>query len=187
MSLLFGLVLTQENIVKQINLLPWREHKNKLKIRQFVILWFGVSCSCFVLLFITSIVIMQQIKHYQLSSNRILLKLKTISPIVQKIKKLHYEEQELKKIIKITHRNRQQLRKILDFMTHLKYLLSPDIFIRLIEFYPPYFILIMHASSEKQYLKTIKALQIKYSSKLKDFIINKSKDLTLDFIIKMTF
>lgn len=72
-------------------------------------------------------------------------------------------------------------------IAHLKYLLSPDIFIRLIEFYPPYFILIMHANSEERYLKIIKALRIKYNSKLKSLIFNKSKNLTLDFIVKITF
>lgn len=173
--------------MKKINLLPWREHKNKLKVRQFFIVWFCVSFLCFILLFTTKIILSKQIKHYQLGYNRILFQIKAISPIVQEIKKLQYEEQTLTKIIKITQLNHQQLKKILDLMTHLKYLLSPDIFIRLIEFYPPYFILVMHADSEKEYLKIIKALRIKYNSKLKSLIFNKSKDLTLDFIVKIIF
>ena len=52
---------------------------------------------------------------------------------------------------------------------------------------PPYFCLIMHVNSEKKYLKMIKALQIKYNSNLQALIINKSKDLSLDFIVKITF
>lgn len=173
--------------MKEINLLPWREHKNKLKIRQFFIVLSCISFLCFILLFTVKIIISQQIKHYQLAYGRILLQIKARSSILYEIKKLQYEEQVLTKIIKITQLNHQQLRKILDLIAHLKYLLSPDIFIRLIEFYPPYFILIMHANSEERYLKIIKALRIKYNSKLKSLIFNKSKNLTLDFIVKITF
>lgn len=173
--------------MKRINLLPWREHENKLKIRQFVIFFLCASCLCFILLFTVRIIIIQQIKHYQLAYDHILLKIKATSPIMHEMKKLKYEELALTKIIKIIQLNHQQLRKILDLMVHLRYLLSPDIFIRLIEFYPPYFILIMHANSEKRYLKFIKYLQIKYNSKLQSLIVNKSKDLALDFIVKITF
>lgn len=171
--------------MKQINLLPWREQKNQLKIKQFVIVWLCVAFSCLLLLFISRALIIQKINHYQLVYDQILLQIKTTSPMVQEIKKLQYEEQLLTKIIKITLLNHQQFRKILDLLAHLKYLLSPDIFIRLIEFYPPYIILIMHANSEKRYLNIIKYLQIKYNSKLKTLIINKSKNSALDFIVKM--
>jgi Tfp pilus assembly protein PilN len=143
--------------VKQINLLPWRELKSKLKKRQFVIVWLCVSCSCLILLFTEKILIIQQIKHYQLAHGHILLQLKATSLIVHEIKKLQYEEKELTKIIKIIHSNHQQIKKILDFINHLKYLISPDIFVRLIEFHPPYLRLIMHANSEEKYLTLIRA------------------------------
>ena len=170
--------------MNQINLLPWRERKNKVKIRQFVILWFGVSGSCFILVLIASMVIIHQIKHYQVAYRHILLQIKTTSPLVHEVKKLQYEEQELSKIIKITQFNHQQLRKFLDFIAHLKYLITPDIFVRLIEFHPPYLSLIMHADSEKKYLTFIKVLQFKYDPKLQ-WLILKSQGSQLDFVVQM--
>ncbi|MGC1855007.1 MAG: hypothetical protein WA659_06525 [Candidatus Aquirickettsiella sp.] len=171
--------------MKQINLLSWREHRKKLKISQFFIVWFGTLCTCFILLFITKILIIKQIKHYQLVSNHILLQIKTLSPTVQKTKKLKLASKELKKIIKIVQTNHQKIKKILDFITHLKYLITPDIFLRLIEFNPPYLNLVMHASSEKKYLTFIKFLQFKYDQKLQWVMFNKSQDLQCDFLIQM--
>jgi len=173
--------------VKRINLLPWREHRKKLKIRQFVIVWFGVSCSCLILLFTAKILIIQQIKHYQFASDRVLLQIKTTSPIMQEIKKLQFASIELTKIIKIVQANHRQIIKILDFITHLKYLITPDIFVCLIEFNPPYLSLVMHASSEKKYLTFIRFLQSKYNQKLQWLILNKSQDLQCDFMVQMMF
>jgi Tfp pilus assembly protein PilN len=173
--------------MKKINLLPWREQQNKLKTRQFAIVWFGVSCSCLILLFITKILIVQQIKHYQLAHESVLLQIKIVSPIVQKIKELQFLSKQLMKIIKIIQVNHQQVIKILDFMNHLKYLITPDIYMRLIEFHSPFLSLVMHANSEKEYLSFIKFLQFKYDPKLRWLILNKSQDLQLDFIVQMLF
>lgn len=173
--------------MKQINLLPWREHKNKLKVRRFVIIWFYVSCSCLILLFVTKILIIQQIKHYQLAYERIYLQMENISPIVQEIKKLQYKEKELTNIIKKIKTNSQQVKKILDFISHLKYLLTPDIFIRLIAFHPPYLSLIMHANSKKGYIKFKKLLQLNFDSKLQSLILNQFQNLQLDFVVQMLF
>jgi hypothetical protein len=172
--------------MKQINLFPWREQEIKSKIKQFILIWFGVSCVCFSLLFIANIVIIQQIKNYQLISQRIFFKLKNSAYKIQEMRKLKYEKKELTRIIKITQVNHYKLRKILEFLIYLEYLIAPDIFIQLIEFYPPYFILIMHSSTEKNYFKIIKSLKIKNKYKLNVQIINKAKDsLSLDFLIKM--
>ncbi len=147
---------------------------------------FGVSCLCFILLFTANAMIIQQIKNYQRMRHRISMNLKASSYEMQEIKKLKYEKKELTKIIKTTQINHHQLRKVLDFMIHLEYLITPDIFIRMIEYYPPYFILNMHASSEKKYLKIIEIMKIKYNFKLKTLIFIKSKDdLALDFLIKI--
>ena len=173
--------------MKKINLLPWRKQQNKLKTRQFFIVWFGVSCSCLILILITKILIIQQIKHYQLACESVLLQIKTASPIVQKIKRLQFLEKELTKIVKIIQFNHQQVIKILDFINNLKYLITPDIFIRLLEFHSPYLNLVMHADSEKKYLTFIKSLQFKYGSKLQWLILQKSQDLQLDFIVQILF
>lgn len=173
--------------MKKINLLPWREHKNKLKIRRFIIVWFYVSCSCLILIFVSKILIIHQIKHYQLAYERIFLQMKNISPIVQEMKKLQYKEKELTNIIKKIKINNQQVKKILDFISHLKYLLTPDIFIRLIAFHPPYLSLIMHANSKKEYIKFKKLLQLNFDSKLYSQIFNEFKNLQLDFIVQMSF
>jgi hypothetical protein len=173
--------------VKKINLLPWREHKNKLKVRRFVIVWFYISCSCLILLFVTKVLITQQIKHYQLAYERIFLQMKNISPIVQEMRKLQYKEKELSNIIKKIKTNNQQVKKVLDFISHLKYLLTPDIFIRLIAFHPPYLSLIMHANSKKEYIKFKRLLQLNFDSKLQSQIFNQFDNLQLDFVIQKIF
>lgn len=173
--------------MNQINLLPWREQENKLKIRQFIIVWFGISCSCLILLFTAKILIIQQMKHYQLAYEDVLLKIKTLSPKVREIKQLQFASKELNKIIKVVQINHQQVKKILDFITHLKYLISPDIFVRLIEFHPPYVNLVMHAGSKKEYLTLIKFLKLKYDHEVRWLILDKSQDLQLDFMIQMMF
>lgn len=171
--------------MKQINLLPWREHRNKLKIRQFVIIWFGVSCSCIILLFIAKILIIQQIKNYHRDSDGILLQIKTLSPRIQAIKQLELSSKELYKIVKIIQVNHQQIKKILDFIVKLKYLITPDIFVRFIEFDPPYLSLVMHADSKKEYLNFIQLLQFKYHSQLRWWILR--NNIQTDFIVQMLF
>ena len=173
--------------MKQINLLPWREHKNKLKTRRFIIVWFYVTCTCLILIFVTKILIIQQIKHYQLAYQRIFLQMKNISPKVQGMKKLQYKEKELAYIIKNIKTNHQQVKKILNFINHLEYLITPDIFIHLIAFHPPYLSLIMHAKSKKEYLKFKKLLKLKLNSKLQLLILNQFQNLQLDFVVQMIF
>lgn len=173
--------------MKQINLLPWREQQNKLKKKQFFIIWFGVSCSCIIFLFTAKILIAQQIKYYQLAYNGIFLQIKTLSPTMEKIKQLQFASKELEKIVKIVQVNHQQLKKILDFIIHLKQLIPPDIFVRFIEFHSPCLNLIMHANSENKYLTFIKFLQLKYDQKLQWVMLNKSQDLQCDFLVQMTF
>lgn len=173
--------------MKQINLLPWREHKNKLKTRRFIIVWFYVTCTCLILIFITKILIIQQIKHYQLAYQRIFLQMKNISPKVQEIKKLQYKEKELAYIIKNIKTNHQQVKKILNFINHLEYLITPDIFIHLIAFHPPYLNLIMHAKSKKEYIKFKNLLKLKFNSKLQSLILNQFQNLQLDFVVPMIF
>lgn len=172
--------------MKQINLLPWREHEKKSKIKKIFMIWFGVSCVCFSLLFIARITILQQVKNYQQISHSILLKLKTSAYKIHEIKKLQYEKKELIKMIKITRANHHQLGKILEFLMHFKYLVTPDLFIRFIEFCPPYFLLIMHASTEKKYFKIIKSMKVKFNYKLKTLIFNRSNDdSAIDFLVKV--
>ncbi len=173
--------------MKQINLLPWREHKNKLKIRRFIIVWFYVSCTCLMFIFVTKILIIQQIKHYQLAYQRIFLQMKNISPVVQEIEKLQFKEKELTSITKNIKTNHQQVKKILNFINHLKYLITPDIFIHLVAFHPPYLSLIMHAKSKKEYIKFKKLLQLKFDSKLQSLILNQFQNLQLDFVVQMIF
>lgn len=173
--------------MKQINLLPWREHKNKLKIRRFILVWFYISCSCLILIFVTKILIIQQIKHNQLAYQRIFLQIKNISPIIQEIKKLQYKEKELTNIIKNIKSNHQQVKKILNFISHLKYLITPDIFIHLVAFHPPYLSLIMHAKSKNEYIKFKKLLQLQFDSKLQSLILNQFQNLQLDFVVQMIF
>ncbi len=173
--------------MKQINLLPWREHRNKLKIRQFFIVWFGISCSCIILLFTAKLLIIQQIKHYQLASDGILLQIKTLSPTIQAIKQLQFSAKELQKIVRIIRANHHKIKKILDFIVQLKHLITPDIFVRFIEFHAPYLSLVMHANSEKEYLKFIKLLQFKVDPKLQWWMLRKSQDIQTDFIVQMLF
>lgn len=140
--------------------------------------WFCVSCFCLILLFSTKILIIQQTKNYQLAYDRTFLQIKNIAPIVQEIK-------ELTSIIKIIKTNRQQVIKILEFITHLKYLITPDIFVRLIAFHPPYLSLIMHANSEKEYVKFKESLQLKFDSKLQWLILKQFHNLQMDFVVQM--
>ncbi|MFZ0218657.1 MAG: hypothetical protein WAL30_00400 [Candidatus Aquirickettsiella sp.] len=170
--------------MKQINLLPW-EQKNKLEKRQFLIVWVGALSLCIIFLFFVQVIIIQQIKYYQFAQDRILLQIKIISPLVRKMKKLQYEEKELIKTIKTTQLNRQRIRKILTFVKHLKYLITPDIYIRLIEFQPPYLRLIMHSTSENQCLLFIKILQLKYDPTVQWKVLYKSSSLHVDIIVKM--
>lgn len=171
--------------MSQINLLPWREQKGRLKIRRFVIAWFCVSCSCLTLVFVTKIYMTQQIKRYQLAYERIFLQMQNLSPVVQEIRKLQYKEKERVNIIKNINTNRKQVKKILDFISHLKYLITPDIFVRLIAFHPPYLSLILHANSKKDYIKFKKILQLKFDSKLQSQVLNQFQNLQLDFAVQM--
>ena len=63
--------------------------------------------------------------------------------------------------------------------------MTPDIFIRFIEFDSPYLSLVMHADSKKEYLNFIKLLQFKCHSKLQWWILR--NNIQTDFIVQMLF
>ena len=172
-------------MMKKINLLPWRELQNKLKIRQYIIIWFSISCLFLILLLIEKIIIIQQIKHYQFANDRLFLKVKNISPKVKELKNLQYKEEELKNIVKIIQINHQEIKKILEIINHLKYLITPDLFVRLVDFFPPYMSLIMHAKSKKEYESFKKLLYSKYGAKIKWLILNQYQNMQLDFIAQI--
>lgn len=138
-----------------------------------------------ILLFIAKILIIQQIENYHRVSDGILLQIKTLSPRIQAIKQLELSSKELYKIVKIIQVNHQQIKKILDFIIKLKYLITPDIFVRFIEFDPPYLSLVMHADSKKEYLNFIQLLQFKYHSQLRWWILR--NNIKTDFIVQMLF
>lgn len=169
-------------MVKQINLLPWREYEKKLAMKRFIIAWFCIFCFFLILVFTAKIIIIQQIKHYQFAYDHIFLQSKYLSTKIQEIKKLHYEENTLKNIVKAIEINHQQIKKILDLIHHLNYLITPDLFVRFIEFHPPYCNLIMHANSEKEYVSFKKLLQSKVDSKVQWLILNQFQNMQLDFI-----
>ncbi|TLY47574.1 MAG: hypothetical protein E6K54_04030 [Gammaproteobacteria bacterium] len=173
--------------MKQINLLPWREHKNKLKIRRLAIVWLTVSGFFLILLLIAKIIIIQQIKHCQLTNDHIYFQIKNISSRIKELKKLKDEEKELRNIVKTNQINHRQIKKIQDLINRLQYLITPDLFVRLIEFYPPYLSLIMHANSEKEYVLFKQILQSKFNYKIRWLILNQFQNLQLDFFAQIIF
>ena len=168
--------------MKKINLLPMRESEKNLKIRSYVTPLSYISSIYVILLFIAKIITIQQIKHYQLDNEDILFQIKKISTKVQEVKKLKYEQSELKNIAKVIHINHQEIEKILDLIDHFKHSIPPALFVRLIEFYPPYLTLIMHANSKKEYIKFKKWLELNSHCKIKWLILNQSQNLQLDFM-----
>jgi hypothetical protein len=170
--------------MKQINLSPWRQQQNKLKKRQFIIGLMCILSVCITLLFFTKLLIDHQIKFYQFSSEKVLFHIKGLSYTTQEVKRLKQEEKELKEIINVSEENHQQIRKILDFLIHLKTISTPDLFIRIIEYHHPYLNLVMSADSKMQVLTLIKTIQLKYYQKIQWNFINNSKDKPFEFVIK---
>ena len=173
--------------MKQINLLPWREQKNKFKIRRLLIILVSISFFYLILLFFVKIIILQQIKHYQLEDNRMFTQIKNISTKIQKLENLQYEEKKLRSIIKIIQLNRKQIKKIRDLINYLKYLITPNLFVRLIEFYPPYLVFVMHANSEKEYVMFKKLFELKFDYKIRWLILNRLRNSELDFLVQIFF
>lgn len=171
--------------MNKINLLPWRDQKTRDEKKQFFIIWFGVLFLCILILFVIKIILIQQITHYQLASNQLLSRIKMTSSKVNEVKTLQHAEHALTKIVKSTKRNYQQIRKLLALITHLNNLVSPDIFVRLIEFHPPYLNLIMHADSERRCLTFVNSLKLNYDPRLQWLTFNKGEGLPVDFMIKM--
>lgn len=170
-------------MVKQINLLPRRKQENKFKIRRLVIILVSITIFYLISLSSVKIIINQQIKHYQLDDNRISLQIKNISTKLQKLKKLQYEEKKLRGIIKALQINRKQIKKIRDLINYLKYLITPDLFVRLIEFYPPNLLFVMHANSEKEYVIFKKLFELKFNYKIQWLILNQFQNSQLDFLV----
>ncbi len=173
--------------MKQINLLPWREQKSKFTIRRLVIILFSISFFYLILLFFVKIIIIKQIKHYRLDENRMFLQIKNISIKVQKLEDLKYEEKKLRNIIKGLQINRKQIKKIRELINYLKYLITPDLFVRLIEFYPPYLVFVMHANSEKEYELFKKSFELKFDYKIRWLILNQFQNSQLDFLVQIFF
>lgn len=168
--------------MNKINLLPWREHEDKLKVKCFIIVWVSIFCLSLIFLFITKIIIIHQTKDYKLDNERILFRIKNIAAKVQEVKNLKYEENELKNIIKNIQINHQKIKKIVDLIDHLKYLITPDLFVRLIEFYPPFLCFIMHTNSKEEYIKFRKFLELNFDGKIQWLILNKFQSSQFDFI-----
>lgn len=173
--------------MKQINLLPWREQKNKLKVRRLAIIFISISFFYLILLIFVKIIIIHQAKHYQLDHDRMFLQIKNISTKVQKLKNLQYEEKKIINIIQAIQINRKQIKKIRDIINYIKDLITPDLFVRLIEFYPPYLVFVMHAKSEKEYVVFKKLFELKFDYKIKWLILNQFQNSQLDFLTQIFF
>lgn len=113
------------------------------------------------------------------------LQIKNISTKVQKLKNLQYEEKKIINIIQAIQINRKQIKKIRDLIKYIKDLITPDLFVRLIEFYPPYLVFIMHAKSEKEYVVFKKLFQLKFDYKIKWLILNQFHNSQLDFLTQI--
>lgn len=174
-------------MVKQINLLPWREQKNKLKVRRLAIIFISISFFYLILLIFVKIIIIHQAKHYQLDNDRMFLQIKNLSTKVQKLKNLQYEEKKIINIIQAVQINHKQIKKIRDLINYLKDLITPDLFVRLIEFYPPYLDFVIHAKSEKEYVIFKKLFELKFDYKIKWLILNQFQNSQLDCLAQIFF
>lgn len=173
--------------MKLINLLRLKEEKNA-GWRKFFFVWAIMLLLCTIFIFFEKILILHKIKQYQLSRNNSLIQLKSTSEMLKKIKKLKYKEKILIEFTTVTAINHRQIIKFMDFLTYLgKVIKSDNIFIRLIEFNPPYCSVLLQTISEKKFLLLIKNLQLHYDPKLQWKILSKKPELYLDFIIKVIF
>ncbi len=170
--------------MNEINLLPWREQKHKYRKKEFIICWVSILCLSVGLVYWLKTLIVHQIKEYYLYNEQLLHNLNHLLPIVQKNNRLKEEINVLNKSISRMQDNHEKIRKILYFISHLNYLSTPDLFIRIIEYHPPYLSLAMRAVSKNQSLSLIKALQLKfYNYKLQWIFTNESKELACDFLV----
>ena len=170
--------------MNEINLLPWREQKYKYRKKEFIICWISIFFLSVGLVYCLKILIVHQIKEYYLYNDQLLHHLKYLLPIVKKNNQLKKEINVLDKSINSMRDNHENIRKILDFISHLNYLSTPDLFIRIIEYHPPYLSLAMRSVSKNQSLSLIKALQSKfYNYKLQWVFTNETKKSGCDFLV----
>lgn len=113
------------------------------------------------------------------------LQIKNILTKVQKLKNVQYEEKKIINIIQAIQINRKQMKKIRDLINYLKDLITPDLFVRLIKFYPPYLVFVMHAKSEKEYVIFKKLFELKFDYKIKWLILNQFQNSQLDFLAQI--
>jgi hypothetical protein len=171
-------------LMSEINLLPWREQRYKYRKKEFIIYWISIFCLSVGLVYLLKMLIVHQIKEYYLYSDQLLNHLNHLLPIVQKTNQLKEEVNLLKKSVNRMQENHEKILKILDFISYLNYLSTPDLFIRIIEYHPPYLSLAMGAVSKKQSLSLIKSLQLKfYNYKLEWIFTNETKKSTCDFLV----
>lgn len=170
--------------MNEINLLPWRERRYKCRKKEFIICWIGIFCFSMVLVLLLKMLIVHQIKKYHLYNDQLLHNLNHLLPLVEKTNQLKEERNALRKSVNSMQNNHKMIRKILDFIRHLNYLATPDLFIRIIEYHPPYLSLAIRAVSKKQSLSVIKALQSKFNNyKLQWIFTNEGKLSACDFLI----
>ncbi len=170
--------------MNEINLLPWREQRYKCRKKEFIIYWIGIFAFNVVLVLLLKMLIVHQIKKYHLYNDQLLHHLNHLSPLLEKTNQLKEEGNLLIKTANSMKNNHKTIRKILDFIKHLNYLATPDLFIRIIDYHPPYLSLAMRAVSRKQSLSVIKALQLKFNNyKLQWIFTNESKLSACDFLI----
>jgi methyl-accepting chemotaxis protein len=170
--------------MNEINLLPWREQRYKCRKKEFIICWIGIFAFSVVLVLLLKMLIVHQIKKYHLYNDQLLHHLNHLLPRVEKTNQLKEEINALRKSVNSMQNNHKMIRKILDFIRHLNYLATPDLFIRIIEYHPPYLSLAIRAVSKKQSLSVIKALQLKFNNyKLQWIFTNESKLSACDFLI----
>lgn len=174
--------------MNEINLLPWREKKRKYIKREFIICWISIFCLSMGLVYSLKIFIVHQIEKYYLYNDQLLHHLKYLLPIVQKNNQLKEEVNVLGRSVNRMQENHENIRKFLDFISHLNYLSTPDLFVRIIEYHPPYLNLAMRGMSKKRSLSLIKALQLKfYDYKMQWIFTSETKKLACDFLFIIKF
>lgn len=170
--------------MNEINLLPGRRNKRKYRKKEFIIYWISTFLLSVGLIYVLKTLIVHQIKEYYLYNDRLLYHLNHLLPIVQKNNQLKEKLNGLKISINSMQNNHEKIRKILEFISHLNYLSTPELFIRIIEYHRSYLILAMRAASKNHSLSLIKALQSKfYNYKLQCIFTNENKKSACDFLV----
>lgn len=174
--------------MKKINLLPWREKENNQQKKEFIIYWLSALFLCIGLIYASKILIVYQTNEYYLYKDQLLSRLSDISLEIQKDNQLKREINRLKNSINIMQCNHAQLRKILDFIVNIKHFTTPDIFIRIVEYQRPFLKFYIGATSEKNILALIEALQLRYTHRLQwKLINNRANNLYNFFLVTINF